>query len=163
MQRRNLVALLLALSCALALAACGTSSQVTQRYAAAPGEQFAYSIDNPGGMSAENLATLRTELDRQLTAAGALAAGQAGATRKVAIRIEEYRMRHGAARALAGIMAGKDTIRSTVTVSDASGQVLGSSEIDSGNSTAWGTTGGMIEAHAAEIVAFLRGGATGGG
>ena len=161
MQRRNRFALLFCLLCTLALAACGTSSQVVQRYAAAPGEQFAYSIDNPGGMSAENLATLRAELDRQLSAAGALAAGQAGATRRVAIRIHEYRMRHGASRALVGIMAGKDTIRSTVTVSDASGKVLGSSEIDSGNATAWGTTGGLVEGHASEIVAFLRGG--GGG
>lgn len=148
----------LALLClVLALAACGTSSQVTRPYAPASGERFAYTIDNAGGMSAENLATLRAGLDRQLSAAGALAATPAGASRKVGIRINEYRMRHGAARALVGIMAGKDTIRSTVEVRDAGGQLLGSSEIDSGNSTAWGTTGGLVEGHASEIVAFLRG------
>ena len=54
------------------------------------------------------------------------------ASRKVAIRINEYRMRHGASRALVGIMAGKDTIRSTVEIRDGSGHLLGSSEIDSG-------------------------------
>ncbi|HST44923.1 MAG TPA: DUF4410 domain-containing protein, partial [Luteimonas sp.] len=105
---------------ALLMAACGTSSQVTQRHASVPGQQFSYTIENPGGMSAENLAALRAELDRQLRAAGALAATPQGAQR-VTVTIREYRMRHGAARALAGIMAGKDTIRSTVTVKDAAG------------------------------------------
>lgn len=141
---------------AFVLSACGTSSQVTQRHASVPGQQFTYTIENPGGMSAENLATLRAELDRQLRAAGALAATPQGAQR-VTVTIREYRMRHGAARALVGVMAGKDTIRSTVTVKDAAGKVVGSSEVDSGNATAWGTTGGLVEGHASEIVAFLRG------
>lgn len=154
---RRQFALVLALLGILVLSACGTSSQVTQRYSAAANDQFAYTIDNRGGMSAENLATLRSALDSQLRAAGLLAATAASAERRVTITINEYRMRHGAARALVGIMAGKDTIRSTVKVVASDGKVLGSSEIDSGNATAWGTTGGMVEGHAEEIVNFLRG------
>lgn len=150
-------AVFLTLLGALALSACGTSSQVTQRYAPAPGDQFAYSIDNRGGMSEENLATLRTSLDSQLRGAGLLAATPSSAGRHVTITINEYRMHHGAARALVGIMAGKDTIRSTVQVTDRDGNVLGSGEIDSGNATAWGTTGGLVEGHAEEIANFLRG------
>jgi hypothetical protein len=162
MSRHPVQAFFAALLCTLLLAACGTSSQVTRPYAAASGETFAYAIDNPGGMTAEDLTTLRQALDRLLAASGALAADGAGASRKVNIRIHEYRMRHGASRALVGIMAGKDTIRSTVEVRDAGGRLLGSSEVDSGNATAWGTTGGLIEGHAEEIVGFLRGSAAGG-
>jgi len=154
---RRPFAIVLALLAALVLSACGTSSQVTKRYAPAAGDQFAYTIDNRGGMSEENLVTLRSSLDGQLRAAGLLAASPSNAARRVTITINEYRMRHGAARALVGIMAGKDTIRSTVEVVGSDGEVLGSSEIDSGNSTAWGTTGGLVEGHAEEIANFLRG------
>jgi hypothetical protein len=154
---RRSFAIALALFAALVLPACGTSSHVNQRYAPAAGDQFAYTIENPGGMIAEDLTTLRTSLDSQLRAAGLLAATPSGAERKVTITINEYRMRHGAARALVGIMAGKDTIRSTVKVVDANGRVLGATEVDSGNSTAWGTTDGLIEGHAEEIANFLRG------
>lgn len=154
---RRSFATVLALLSALALAACGTSSQVVQRYTPAAGEQFAYTIENPGGMIPEDLQTLRTSLDGQLRAAGLLAATPSSAQRKVTITIDEYRMRHGAARALVGIMAGKDTIRSTVKVTDANGRVLGSTQVESGNSTALGTTDGLIEGHAEEIANFLRG------
>ena len=146
-----------ALLLVLGLAACSTSRQVTRAYDAAQGERFAYTINNAGGMIDEHLAALRGELDRQLTAANALAGRGDADARAVTIRIDEYRMRHGAARALVGVMAGKDTVRSTVEVRDAAGAVLGSATIDSGNATAWGTSGGMLERHASEIVAFLRG------
>lgn len=147
----------LMLSIALLLGACSTTSQTTQRYTAAPGDKFSVTYVNSGGMSEVDLGVLRTAVERDLSAAGLLAASSGSAQRQVKVQINEYRMRHGAARALVGIMAGKDIIRSSVTVSDASGRMIGSSEVDTGNSTAWGTTDGMIEGHAEEIVQFLRG------
>ena len=143
----------------LGLAGCiGTSSQVIDRYDAAPGDRFSYTIDNSGGMSAEALGIFRAKLDADLSAGGLLAAPGSAAARRVDIHVTTYRMRHGAARGLAGIMAGKDSIKSTVTVVDAaSGRELGSTKVESGNATAMGILRGLIEGHAEEIVQFLRG------
>ena len=61
------------------------------------------------------------------------------------------------ARALVGIMAGADSIRSAVKIVDASGTVLGQIDINSKNATAWGTSKGLIEGHAEEIIEFATG------
>ncbi|MBS7456989.1 DUF4410 domain-containing protein [Coralloluteibacterium stylophorae] len=146
---------LLLASLFLVLAACSTSSQVRTAYAPTAGDRFSYAIDNAGGMSTEALGIFRARLDSQLAARGLLAQG--GGDRRIAIRIDEYRMRHGAARGLLGVMAGTDSILSTVTVTDADGRVLGQMQVDSGNATAMGTATGMIETHADEVVAFVSG------
>ena len=72
------------------------------------------------------------------------------------ITINEYRMRHGAAPRAGRDHAGKDTIRSTVKVSDANGRVLGSTEVDS-ETAPLGHDRRAIEGHAEEIANFLRG------
>lgn len=71
------------------------------------------------------------------------------------VNVTYYRMRPGAARALVGIMAGRDKIQSTVTVKGANGQILSEYTVTSTNATAWGTAHGMIEKHAKEIVETL--------
>lgn len=143
----------------LGLAGCiGTSSQVIDRYDAAPGDRFSYTIDNSGGMSAEALGIFKAKLDTDLSAGGLLATPASAAARRVDIHVTTYRMRHGAARGLLGVMAGKDTIESTVRIVDAAtGKVLGTTQVESGNATAMGTSRGLIEGHAEEIVQFLRG------
>ncbi|MFC4726995.1 DUF4410 domain-containing protein [Coralloluteibacterium thermophilus] len=143
----------------LLLAACSTSSEVRSSYAAASGDRFAYEIENAGAMDAEALGIFRARLDSQLAARGLLAADGTPPTRRVAIRIDTYRMRHGAARGLLGAMAGTDSIQSTVVVRDPGGAVLGEVRVDSGNATALGTATGMIERHADQVVAFVAGGA----
>lgn len=66
-------------------------------------------------------------------------------------------MRHGAARALVGIMAGRDKIISHVRVVDATGTQRAAFEVESTNSTAWGTTRGLHQKHAEEIALRLKG------
>jgi hypothetical protein len=136
----------------------GTSSQVRSAYAPAAGDKFAYAIENAGGMSAEGLQILDDKLKSELSTGGLLAAASDPAARKVEIRITNYRMRHGAARAMAGIMAGKDNITSDVRILErGTGKLLGQLTVESGNATAVGTSRGLIEGHAREIVEFLRG------
>lgn len=62
-----------------------------------------------------------------------------------------------ATRALVGIMAGRDKIISHVRVLDTGGAQLASFEVESTNTTAWGTTGGLHQKHAEEIVLRLKG------
>ena len=143
----------------LALTGCiGTSSQVRSAYAPAASDKFAYAIENAGGMSAEGLQILNDKLKSELSTSGLLSVPSDPAARKVEIRITNYRMRHGAARAMVGIMAGKDNITSDVRILESgTGKLLGQLTVESGNATAMGTSRGLIEGHAKEIVEFLRG------
>lgn len=145
------------LMASLVLVGCGTSGQVRTQYSHATADRFAFEVVNTGEMSPEGLGIFRKQLDLALSAQGKLAAAGDPAARKVRIEITHYRMRHGATRALVGILAGKDSITSTVKILDDTGKVIGETEVDSGNATAWGTSHGLIEGHADEIVAFLTG------
>lgn len=151
--------LLLAALAAMLTGCIGTSSKVARPNAAATDSKLWYSVENTGGMTPEGLAVLRGRLDERFVAVRALE-GTPGAVH-VRVTITQYRMRHGAARALVGVMAGKDTVRSTVQVLDpATGQELGRLEVDSGNATAVGSAGGLLRGHADEIADFvLKGGA----
>ena len=120
-------------------------------------DQFTYEVVNTDGMSDEGLAMLKSEIDSILAARGQRAAGTESDAKKLSIEITNYYMRHGATRFFVGIMAGRDSIRSTVKVIDASGNVLGQTDVDSTNATAWGTSSGLIESHAEEIVDFATG------
>jgi hypothetical protein len=68
-------------------------------------------------------------------------------------------MRHGATRALVGVMAGADNMQSSVQVRDKKSQaVVGEFFVESKNPTAMGTSRGMIVEHANKIVQYLRSG-----
>lgn len=143
--------------CSLVLAGCGTSGQIRSNYSHVPTDRFTYEVVNAGEMSVEGLVILRARLDSTLAALGRLAVDKDPAAKKIKIEITEYRMRNGATRALFGIMAGRDTIISDVRVFSAGGDVLGEIEINSRNASAWGTSHGLIEQHADEIVGFVSG------
>lgn len=152
--------ILIVVALTVTLAACiGTSSNVARPNASAVGSKLWYTVDNPGGMTPEGMTLLRSRLDERFVAVRT-ADGTPGAVH-VKVTVTAYRMRHGAARALVGIMAGKDTVLSTVQVLDpATGQELGRLNVESGNATAVGSAGGLLRGHADEIADFvLKGGA----
>lgn len=152
--------LLLLITLPFFLAACiGTSSKVARPNAAATGSKLWYTVENPGGMTPEGMTILRSRLDERFVAVRA-ADGTPDAVH-VKVTVTAYRMRHGAARALVGIIAGKDTVLSTVQILDpATGQELGRLNVESGNATAVGSAGGLLRGHADEIADFvLKGGA----
>lgn len=137
------------------LAGCiGTSSSVRAPYTPSPNDTFSYTLDNYGGMTPEGRQIFEARLHRQL--GGQLTNGPEA--KRINVKVEYYRMRNGATRFWVGVMAGRDRILSTVTVTSADGKPLGTLTVDSANSTAMGTGRGLIEGHADEIAAFVRGG-----
>lgn len=149
--------LLLAALAAMLTGCIGTSSNVARPNSSQVGSKLWYTVENPGGMTPEGLAVLRGRLDERFVAVRA-AEGTPGAV-QVRVTVTRYRMRHGAARALVGIMAGKDTVLSTVQVIDpTSGQELGRLDVESGNATAVGSAGGLLRGHADEIADFVLAG-----
>ena len=144
---------LLFLSC-LVLAACSTTSTMHQRPEPTAGRSYALAFVNEGGDDAEGIAALERTVRSRLQAAGLLASG-AGAAR-LEVTLTHYYVRSNGARFWAGIMAGRDKITSRVRIVGPDGRQAGSFDVESTNSTAWGTTDGLREKHADEIVARLQ-------
>jgi len=142
------------LAACVVLSGCSTSSQVQQAHSGLQGRSFDYWFTNRGGENAEGIAELDRVIQNRLLRAGFV--GNGAASGKVDVTLTHYYVRHGAARALVGIMAGRDKIISHVRVTDTSGALLTAFEVESTNATAWGTTGGLHEKHAEEIAAQLQ-------
>lgn len=142
------------LACVLFLAACSTTSAVHQRHTPAAGQVYAYSFENQGGDDVEGIAKLDGVIQSKLRQAGLLAGG--GAERKLEITLKHYYLRSNGARFWAGVMAGRDKIISNVRVVGADGTQAGSFDVETTNVSAWGTSDGLMQKHADEIVARLQ-------
>lgn len=147
--------LIVALLCVLFAGCAGTSLNVLKPLEPGTSGKFTYQLTPKVDVSAEALTIMNERLRSQLAESLELSPNQS--TKKVEITITKYRMRHGAARALVGIMAGTDNIASRVTVTDAvSGTILADYIVNSLNDSAWGTSRGLIEEHIDKVVAYLK-------
>jgi hypothetical protein len=157
MKRLILQSFLLA---SLLLSGCaGTAMRVQTAYQPASGDKLTYVVVPKVEVSDEALSILRQQLDSKLQGSGLLAASPAEARKSVEISITNYYMRHGATRALVGVMAGADNMQSSVQVKDRKTQaVVGEFAVESKNPTAMGTSRGMIIEHADKIVEYLTSG-----
>jgi len=153
-----LVATLLIVSNSLLVGCAGTSATVKSEYRLVQGEKVKLQLSTPSTASEEGVSIFRDRLTSQLSSRGLLAGASDGSNRTLEVTVNNYYMRHGAARAMVGIMAGTDNIQSTIKVKDqATGKALSEFTVESKNPTAWGTARGLIEEHADEIVATLTG------
>lgn len=141
----------------LILCGCSTTSKIRDSYAYDASDKFSYEVNNPDEMTGEGVAILKARLDSRLAALGKLADGGEPGAHRININITSYYMRHPAARALVGLMAGADTIKSVVVITDAEGKELGRIDLFSQNITILGTAKGLIEGHADKIVDFVTG------
>ena len=146
----------------LALAACSTTSTVHQPLPSTPGQvpahayAYAYAFENHGGDDQEGIDRLDRLIQGRLLQAGLVAGIDQPSSGRVQVDLTHYYVRSNAARFWAGIMAGRDKIVSEVEVFDDAGKQVGSFEVETTNISAWGTTEGLMEKHADEIVARLR-------
>lgn len=104
------------------------------------------------------LAAVKGHLKLELSKHGLLATEDAIAPYDTVITVNSYRMRSGFSRAMFGVLAGKDGIDSTVTVTDSkTGRVVGESQVSSYNMMAVGGEDDVARMHAQEIAKFLSG------
>jgi hypothetical protein len=123
------------------------------------GEKFAMRVSTTTNPTEEGLQILRERLTSQLASAGLLATSTDDSPKTIDVVVQHYYMRHGATRALVGIMAGADYVQSTVRVLDAStGKALSEFIVESKNPTGWGTSRGMLQDHADKVIETFRGG-----
>lgn len=139
----------------LFLGACSTTSTLRQAPDVVAGRTYTLAFVNEGGDDAEGIAALEQAIRSQLDAAGLLGAGDAAA--RLEVTLTHYYVRSNGARFWAGIMAGRDKIISRVRIVGPDGRQAGSFDVESTNTTAWGTTDGLHEKHAEEIVMRMQG------
>ncbi len=120
----------------------------------APARSYAYAFSNQGGDDADGIARLDSFIQQRLRDANLLATGAGDG--KVEVTVTHYYARSDGARAWAGVMAGRDKVVSRVRVLDRGGRALDEFEVKSSNATAFGSTAGLHEKHADEIVARVR-------
>lgn len=138
----------------LLLAACSTTSTVHQAHTAPAGQTYAYSFSNQGGDDHDGIKQLDGVIQSHLRQAGLIDAGTDNP--RIEIVVKHYYVRSNGARFWAGIMAGRDKIVSNVRVTGADGAQAGNFDVETFNSTAWGTTDGLMQKHAEELVARLK-------
>ena len=121
---------------------------------------YAYSFSNQGGDDHAGIATLDSVIQKTLREAGLLA-GSAG-DRKIEVVLTHYYVRSNGARFWAGIMAGRDKIISNVRIVGTDGAQVGNFQVETTNTTAWGSSEGLMQKHADEIAARTLGRSTHG-
>jgi hypothetical protein len=150
------LAISLLITSALLITGCSTTAKIKSSYKLVADEKLELKVSAPPSATQEALQIFNARLTSQLSNNRLLAASNDSSVRILDVVVNKYTMRHGASRAMLGILAGTDTIESTVRIVDRSnGAVLSEFTVESGNATAWGTSRGMIEDHADKIVESL--------
>lgn len=140
------------------LAACAPTLMVQQKYQPSAGDKFRFQIDMKSPIPPEALSIMRERMTSELTRRNLLASADSKNYKVVQIEVNEYFMRHGAARQMGGIFAGTDVISTATAVrQEGSAVTFGQFSVKSTNNTAWGTAKGLIEDHVDKIVGQLVG------
>jgi hypothetical protein len=139
------------------LAGCaGTSATVKSQYHLVKSDKLELLLNTPPEAKEEAVTIFKDRLMSRLSSNELLAGPGDTSSKTLEVTVTHYYMRPGAARALVGLMAGVDNIESTVTIKDrVSGNTLSEYTVESSNPSAWGTSRGLIEDHADEIVKTL--------
>lgn len=155
---KNLLVAVFLTSTALLLGGCaGTSAIVPTDYRMAQSERLKLQLNTPEGANEEGVSILYDHLTSRLDESGLLARANDAESSTLEVNVTYYTMRHGAARAMVGILAGTDNIQSMVKIKEAfTGKALWEFTVESKNPTAWGTSRGLIENHADKIVDVIK-------
>ena len=138
----------------LTTAACSTTSTVRQAAQLQPEQTYAYVFSNQGGDDGEGIARLDGIIQAHLREAGLIHSGEGNP--RIEVVVKHYYVRSNGARFAVGIMAGRDKIVSNVRVLGSDGAQVGDFDVETFNSTAFGTTEGLMKKHAAELVSKLK-------
>lgn len=154
---------LLMSSCLLVLSACGSSAVVNKSLNESLSSNNSKFIvgsirSNVSDVPGHFLMAVNGYLNVELNKKNLLEKLDSKKAYKVNILIDEYRMRSGMTRRMFGVFAGKDGVKSIVTIVDPiTGIVVGKSTISTFNITALGEMDDIARMHAKKIAAFVSG------
>ena len=132
----------------------GTQLIVSQSFYYDSSYNFSYDIVDGSKVSEKGMSIFKNRLESELKQKSLY---KENSNKVIEITFNNYYMRHGAARHLAGVMAGVDNITSTVVIKEKDNdKIVGEFRVISKNATAWSSAGNLIEQHADKIIAYLK-------
>lgn len=135
----------------------GTNLTIHQKYIYASSDTFSYEIIEEAKLSEEGMAIFKMRLESKLKVLKLISEEKGTSNKLIEITFNNYYMRHGAARALAGVMTGVDNITSTVLIKDKdSDTIVGKFQVVSENPTAVISARALIEEHADKIANYIK-------
>ncbi len=140
----------------LVLTACSsTKLRVERSYTYQFSDVFTQEIIDEANVPEKGMSIFKARLEAKINQFGLNI--NKNANKKIEITFIDYKMRHGAARALVGFMAGADNISSIVVIKDAkSNEIISRLKVTSRNRAAVGTSKGLIEDHADKIITYIK-------
>ncbi|WNO10801.1 DUF4410 domain-containing protein [Teredinibacter sp. KSP-S5-2] len=152
---KKMVVLTLVFSYVFLAGCAGTHLRVDQGYAFQQNDIFSYEIVDNANVTPQGMSIFKERLESKIKALGLNTSGES--TKLIEVTFTNYYMRHGAARALVGVMAGSDNITSTVLIKDrSSGEIVGKLQVVSKNPTATSSARLLIEQHADKIADYIK-------
>lgn len=118
-------------ACLFILSGCGSSAVVNKSLNDLPNRDHAkFTVESiksdVAGVPDHFLAAISEYLKAELDKKNLLEKTDSSAAYKINILVNEYRMRSGVSRVMLGVLAGKDGVESTVTITDpATGEIAG--------------------------------------
>jgi len=137
-----------------------TKSTISKSYVTNHEAKVSLTIDKNSGVSipAGQYHLLESQIRSGLAERGVLASNGELAQHSAVVNLHSFRMRDDAARLTVGILAGCDSITSTVVVIDKSTfDEVGNSKISIKECAAWGVADQVIKKYTDGVVAFLSG------
>lgn len=134
----------------------GTSMQVSEPYTYNNADTFSYNIVEQDNVTPQGMSIFKGRLDLKMKELGLLSEDN---NKEVEVVFTNYYMRHGATRALLGIMAGSDNVTTKILIKDAeTGSVDSEFEVVSKNPTAVGRSKRLLQRHAEKIANYIKNG-----
>ncbi|MEM5551286.1 hypothetical protein HJP15_10975 [Pseudoalteromonas sp. NEC-BIFX-2020_002] len=138
------------------LTGCSSTKLIVERsYTYQLSDVFTQEVIDEASVPEKGMSLFKARLEAQMSQFGLSTSNDAN--KKIEITFIDYKMRHGAARALGGFMAGTDNISTIVVIKDVkSDETIARLKVTSRNKAAVGTSKGLIEDHADKIVTYIK-------
>lgn len=134
----------------LSVGCMGTKNIIKEEFKIGSYDKFDCKILDYAGVTSQGLEIFKSKLYNNLRMHSLL---DESSNKLIEVTFTNYYVRHGATRALVGVLAGADNITSKIVIKDKmTNEVYGEFQVVSKNATAMGTARGLIEQHADEIV-----------
>ncbi len=134
-----------------------TKIMVDKPYQSLASDKYSYSIIQEDTVPEKALVIVRDQLEKGLNSH--FEKNENLSNKEIEIIFTNYYMRHGATRMLVGIMAGADSIVTTINIRDKTNkEILSTFTVKSGNPTAAGTAKGLLMQHVDKITHYITSG-----
>jgi len=132
----------------------GAKSKIEQNYTYKKGDSFSFEIIDQANVPEEGMNIFKNRLTENLNKLGY---GGSTPNKVLEITFTNYHLLNTAKRAMFGLFAGSDDIKSTVKIKDkSSGNVVGQIMVETVTGSIYSSSTSIIQGHADKITDYLK-------